>query len=104
MARAKPSFTDVLIRAAQSENDWTCRQLALLVLVADTKSDFDRQLGELAAVLTLTKPVVHRASEKLVGLGYLQRSKIPGDNRTCVLTVTKAGQRFIMDLERGRGT
>lgn len=92
------TFTDCALRAAKAGHDLTVRQLALLLVAARTNSEHDRQLFELANTLAVARPILHRASAKMVDLGYMERSHLPGDRRTCVLTVTKAGFLFIKNL------
>lgn len=92
------TFATCILRAAKAGHDLTVRQLALLHVAAVTPSDQDRQLFELAKTLHVARPILHRASAKMVDLGFMERSHLPGDRRTCVLTVTREGHRFIMDI------
>ena len=92
------TFTDCIIRAAKSEQDFSTRQIAILMILEQTEDEYDRQIHTLATLLGFKRPVISRTGDRLVEAGFVSRSSIPGDKRTCVLTITKAGVRFVQHV------
>lgn len=93
-----PTFLDGLMVVASSSHDFSVRQVALLFLCDRVESAADRQVLRLAKDLELSRPVLSRAASRLEEAGYIERSKLANDDRTCVLTVTRAGKRFIAQI------
>lgn len=95
-----PSFLDCLRRAAATDHDLSVRQLVILLTCAKQPSPRDRQVHVLETTLGFSRPVISRAGAKLVGMNppMMHRSELPEDRRTCVLTVTTAGHRFIQEV------
>ena len=46
----------------------------------------------LSMVLSISKPAVTRACDRLVALGWITRTTAPADRRSVVLTITKSGK------------
>jgi DNA-binding MarR family transcriptional regulator len=93
------TFTDTIVAASKLQHEMTVRQLAVLMVCARTEDQRERQIHALADFFETSRPVIHRASSNFVDMGFMSRSQIPGDRRTCVLTVTRAGHRFIQEIE-----
>ena len=58
-------------------------------------SDDSHTVGRLALKLTLSGPVVSRAIDALVALGYLRRLSDPDDGRSSMIRHTTAGAAFL---------
>lgn len=89
---------DCFALVASSDHDFSCRQIVILLRCGCTESAFDRQIHTLARELGYSRPVVSRAAQKLIGASYIERAELPGDRRTCVLSVTREGHRFIQTI------
>ena len=74
---------------ARVDANMTCRQIAVLLMIAAHPGHSVKQL---AAALALTKPVITRANDKLVELGLITRSTLRADRRQVELRVTTAGK------------
>jgi DNA-binding MarR family transcriptional regulator len=75
---------------ATIDANMTCRQIAVLLMVAAHPGNSVKQL---AAALDLAKPVVTRANDKLVELGLITRTMNMTDRREVELNITKAGRQ-----------
>lgn len=73
--------------------DLTNRQMAILLLVGQTQGP--HTVRGLAARLTVSKPVVTRALNKLSSLGFLKRERDLHDRRNIFVELTAAGSRFL---------
>jgi len=78
--------------------DLTNRQMAILLLVGQT--DGPHTVRGLASRLTVSKPVVTRALNKLASLGFLRRQRDEADKRNIFVSLTDRGGKF---LERFQG-
>lgn len=73
--------------------DLTNRQMAILLLVGQTQGP--HTVRGLASRLTVSKPVVTRALNKLATLGFLRRQRDEADKRNIFVSVTERGGRFL---------
>lgn len=94
----REEFLDGVTRVARSGHEVTFRQAAILLHCERTRDAVDRQINSLATFFGFSKPVVSRAADRLVEFDLVRRSELPGDRRTCVLTITAAGVRFICEM------
>ena len=92
------SFLQSLLVVTDSPHDFTARQVALLFVCHENVMAESRQVHRLAAEMGMSRPVIVRAADRLEEAGFLERSTLPGDRRTCVLSVTRAGERFVADV------
>jgi DNA-binding MarR family transcriptional regulator len=78
--------------AANVDAHMTCRQVAILAMMAA----YPRcSVKHLAPALGLSKPVITRASDKLVDLGLVTRKTSPHDRRQVELAPTRAGMAML---------
>lgn len=93
----------VLLRFATDGLDLSGRQGGVLLLcrLRET-SPHDRQVKSLAETLGWAKPVISRAADKMVEMGLLSRSQIPGDRRSCVLSITTKGRKLLTAILEGK--
>lgn len=73
--------------------DLTNRQMAILLLVGKTTGP--HTVRGLASRLTVSKPVVTRALNKLASLGFLRRQRDEADKRNIFVSVTERGGKFL---------
>ncbi len=73
--------------------DLTNRQMAILLLVGETTGP--HTVRGLASRLTVSKPVVTRALNKLASLGFLRRQRDEADKRNIFVSVTERGGKFL---------
>lgn len=79
--------------------DYTLRQIAVLHAI---QREDGRSTGELAAELSLSKPAVTRACDKLkVERSLIKRTGDADDRRKVVLTLTKKGTDFLDRIAGG---
>jgi DNA-binding MarR family transcriptional regulator len=83
------------IMAGDTDANMTCRQMAILALVAENPGLSNRPIAD---ALDIQPPVVTRAADRLVMLGLLLRMQDDEDRRKVCLTVTAAGQQLLRDL------
>jgi len=83
------------IMAGDTDANMTCRQMAILALVAENPGLSNRPIAD---ALEIQPPVVTRAADKLVEMGLLLRMQAVLDRRKVCLTVTAAGQQLLRDL------
>lgn len=81
--------------AADTDANMTCRQMAILALVAENPGLSNRPIAD---TLGIQAPVVTRAADKLVEMGLLLRMQAVLDRRKVCLTVTAAGQQLLRDM------
>lgn len=95
---------NVIFALVRTNRDFTARQVAILRLCQTSRREADRQVKELSATLGISKPVTSRAADKLEDEGYLTRSIMGEDRRTCVLTLTAAGKKLMSDIASDKAT
>lgn len=78
--------------------DLTNRQMAILLLVGRTQGP--HTVRGLASRLTVSKPVVTRALNKLATLGFLRRQPDEADRRNIFIKLTDSGGRFLERFQR----
>ena len=91
-------FADCVIRVTKTDHDFTFRQIAVLMICAREDNPAERQVLKLAASLEKPRPIISRAADRLVEAGLAVRSELPNDRRTCVISVTPDGRRFISHI------
>jgi len=90
-----PPAAQAFILAAQPDPNMTCRQIAVLALVAEYSGESNKSIAE---TLGLPAPVVSRAVDKLIELGLLKRRVSIMDRRKVELTITPAGARLVREI------
>lgn len=95
------TFTEQIIRVTKSPHDFSFRQIAVLLVCSKIELAINRQLHLIAGRLSFSNPVLSRAADRLEEAGYVVRSKLHGDRRQVVLTVTDAGRAFIAQIMGG---
>jgi DNA-binding MarR family transcriptional regulator len=99
-----PGFIDIPPEAqpfaafADADPNMTCRQAAILALVAAHPGHSNNII---ARTLCVSPPVVSRAVDKLVALGLMTRITDDEDRRKVCLTVTAAGRRLLREMTPG---
>jgi DNA-binding MarR family transcriptional regulator len=83
---------------ADADPNMTCRQAAILALVAAHPG---RSNNIIARTLCVSAPVITRAVDKLVALGLMTRITDDEDRRKVCLTVTAAGRRLLREMTPG---
>lgn len=83
------------IYAAEADPNMTCRQAAVLALVAAYPG---KSNNTIAGLLGASCPIVTRAVDKLIELGLMTRRVSIMDRRKVELTVTPAGARLVREI------
>lgn len=78
--------------------DLTNRQMALLMVVYQTSGP--HTVRGLARDLSVSKPVITRALNRLAALGYLARQRDEKDRRNVFVATTPAGTDFLGEFGR----
>jgi DNA-binding MarR family transcriptional regulator len=78
--------------------DLTNRQMALLLVACLTPGP--HTVRGLARELSVSKPVITRALNRLATLGYLRRERDERDRRNIFVIVTDQGAKFLDDFGR----
>jgi DNA-binding MarR family transcriptional regulator len=90
-----PPEAQAFILASQPDANMTCRQIAILALVAEYPGESNKIIAE---TLGVPKPVVTRSADKLIELGLLKRRTSVMDRRKVEMTVTPAGARLVREI------
>jgi len=90
-----PPEAQAFILASRPDSNMTCRQVAILALVAEYPGKSNNIIAE---TLGLPKPVVTRSADKLIELGLLRRRTSVMDRRKVEMTVTPAGARLVREI------
>jgi DNA-binding MarR family transcriptional regulator len=90
-----PPDARAFILASQPDANMTCRQIAILALVAEYPGKSNKIIAE---TLGVPKPVVTRSADKLIELGLLKRRTSVMDRRKVEMTVTPAGARLVREI------
>lgn len=90
-----PPAAQAFILASQPDANMTCRQIAILALVAKHPNESNKIL---ARTLGLSAPVVTRTADKLVELGLMKRHISIMDRRKVALVVTSAGAQLLLEI------
>lgn len=93
LAAARP-----FLIAADADANMTCRQMAILALVAEFPGLSN---GPIAGALKISRPVVTRAADRLTELGLLLRVQDDEDRRKVCLTITASGRRLLREMSLG---
>jgi DNA-binding MarR family transcriptional regulator len=93
-----PAAARPFLIAADADANMTCRQMAILALVAEHPGLSN---GPIAGALKISRPVVTRAADRLTELGLLLRVQDDEDRRKVCLTVTAAGKRLLREMSLG---
>lgn len=91
-------FDRTILALCRAGQDLTSRQLGMLILCREAKRPEERQVNVIADNMRVSKPAITRAADRLEKDGFLTRAKLPGDKRTCVLTLTVLGVNYFADL------
>lgn len=89
-----PSSAHGYIIGAKVHPNMTCRQMAILAMMAAHPGVSVRHI---AKALNVPKPVVTRASDKLLEIGLIYRSTSPLDRRQVELSASKSGFKLLRD-------
>jgi DNA-binding MarR family transcriptional regulator len=95
------TIQESIIAVTRSPHDFSFRQIAVLLVCADTPDEHDRQTRTVAERLDFSRPVVSRATDRLEEAGLIRRQGLAGDERACVLEVTGKGHDFIRIVIHG---
>lgn len=87
-----PHEAKPFVLAADVDANMTCRQMAILALVAEHPGQSNQPI---AASLGISRPVVTRAADRLVELTLITRVQCREDRRKVKLTITAAGLRLL---------
>jgi MarR family 2-MHQ and catechol resistance regulon transcriptional repressor len=79
-------------RIAAGEPDLTDRQLALLMIAA---TQGRHTVARLSHRICVSKPVITRAMDALIELGFLKRVRCTEDRRIVFAVATEAGRNFL---------
>jgi DNA-binding MarR family transcriptional regulator len=79
--------------------DLSLRELGLLVTVAESAGT-GLSTKDLAEKLSVNKPSMTRATDKLVGLGFVVRTQHPMDRRLVEINATAAGKACLRTLAK----
>ena len=90
-----PPAARAFIMAGDTDANMTCRQMAILALVAEHPGLSN---GPIAGAMKISRPVVTRAADRLTELGLLLRVQDDEDRRKVCLTVTAAGRRLLREM------
>jgi DNA-binding MarR family transcriptional regulator len=93
-----PPAARAFLIAADADANMTCRQMAILALVAEHPGLSN---GPIAGAMKISRPVVTRAADRLTELGLLLRVQDDEDRRKVCLTVTAAGRRLLREMHPG---
>lgn len=101
--RSHPAILQTLrctvVTMVRSEDpDLSFRQLAVLLTCYLTSEE--QTVRGLAAELSISKPAVSRALDRLSGLSLLRRKSDPSDGRSVLVGLTSAGNGLVKDLLR----
>ncbi len=88
----------LLAYVRSGDPDLTNRQMALLLLVCLRPGP--HTVRGLAGALSVSKPVITRALNRLGALGYLRRERDDADRRNIFVTPTREGTRFLEHFEQ----
>ena len=92
-------FATTILRLCRAGNDLTIRQAGLAILLHQNRDTPEqRQTKSLAAQIGGPRSMITRGADMLEGQGYARRSQLPGDRRSCVLTLTTEGEKFVREL------
>jgi DNA-binding MarR family transcriptional regulator len=86
------------VMASTADANMTCRQMAILALVAEQPGMSNKPIADL---LNARPPVVTRAADRLIELGLMMRAQDTEDRRKVALTVTAAGQQLLRNMASG---
>ncbi len=81
--------------------DFTARQLAVLMAVADKVEKTMLGVRELHVQLGMSKPAVTRACSRLETAGFLVRKSDPVDRRLVNLSISSAGTAYLKKMAKG---
>ncbi len=85
---------DVLANSVRSDQpDLSARQMAIMLTVY--LMDGPHTVRGLTTGLTISKPAVTRALDRLAGIDFIARTKDPRDRRSVLINRTEAGEEFL---------
>jgi DNA-binding MarR family transcriptional regulator len=82
------------VETAAADANMTCRQVAILLMMAHHPS---HSVKHIARALGLSRPVITRATDRLVLLKLASRSMSSSDRRQVELAPTRAGLRLLRE-------
>lgn len=84
-------LTQAMTAAVRSDmKDLTPRQLAILLNL----NEGSQSVRGIAAKLNIGKPAVTRATQTLIGYGFMTKNRVDGDHRDRSLDITDAGRNY----------
>jgi DNA-binding MarR family transcriptional regulator len=93
------ALRDSLIRMVRSNSrDLTCRQLGVLMISCTAPKPIPAYV--LVERLDVTRPVITRVMDKLVGLGLARKYRNPEDGRSMLLVASTKGRLLIRRLTK----
>jgi DNA-binding MarR family transcriptional regulator len=94
------SLTMDLVR--RDEPDLSLRQLTVLSQLVTSEAPLT--VRGLAAEMSVSKPAITRAMDRLAELGFAKRDVDRKDRRSVLLTPTQLGREFIANVRQSIGT
>ncbi len=89
-----PMSARPFVETAEADANMTCRQVAILLMMAHHPG---HSVKHIAKALGISKPVITRATDRLVLLKLAGRSMSSSDRRQVELTPTRAGLRLLRE-------
>jgi len=83
-----------IVKLVQPGNDYTVRQLAVMVCCKKLPAT----VRDLAAELNVSRPVISRVADRLEELKFIRRIDDPEDRRSVLIELTAHGRKFIDSL------
>lgn len=99
MLRAHARVTAVLDQQMRDEHGMTVSQYEVLLFLGDAP-DHRMRMADLAARVLLTRSGMTRLVDRLVELGYVERSAAEGDGRGAYAQLTAAGDSALRAAQR----
>jgi len=88
---AQATTHQTIVKLVQTGNDYTLRQLGVMVCCKKSPTT----VRDLAAELNVSRPVISRVADRLEELKFIRRIDDPDDRRSVLIELTQAGKRFI---------
>lgn len=73
--------------------DFTARQICVMTELLNAPQG--RTVRDMAEAMSVTKPAITRATDKLSILGWVKRKEDPVDRRSVFLVLQPAGKKFL---------
>lgn len=94
-------FKKTVLNLVRGGTVFSLRQIGLLLLLKQNKTPYGRQVGVIADEMRLAKSAITRGADGLSEMGLIERGELPEDRRSCFLTLTPAGEKFVALMASG---